>query len=242
MQRTLAALGTALALFTGGCAGEGTGTNAPPTSPPSSAPPPSTVASPTTVAPASTPPTTDAAASVIDWDDPSVVVDLGEGWTIGACEGEAPFLCVERDGNIVGGLEAISYPVDSFDALDPAAAPAENLDTFVAEFHEAMSTDRASGCGADYGFESIGPDPFVLGGHEAIGYGFAGTLADGSPSELNLQYATIVGDTIVSVVAIAYDEGGCPGRDDLSTWDSATLSEFRSRMEQVLEVSPLPEG
>ncbi len=42
------------------------------------------------------------------------------------------------------------------------------------------------------------------------------------------------------IVAIAYDEGGCPGRDDLSTWDSATLAEFRPLLEAVLRVTPLP--
>lgn len=149
-------------------------------------------------------------------------------------------MCVERDGRPVGSIEAISYPISSFDNLDSAAAADINLLAFAKAFHEAVAADRAAGCGPDYGFEKLGPDEFTLGGSSGIFYGFVGNLADGAPSELNQQYATIVGDQVISITAIAYDEGGCPGRDDTSTWDSLTLSEFRPFLERALHDSPLP--
>lgn len=251
MQRTVAVLVTAFALLLASCASTGEGTTST-TQPPVTSVPTTTVASPTTPpttqAPTTTvpptavaPPTTSPASGVIDWDDPTVVVELGDGWTIQKCLGDGPFLCVERDGSPVGALEAMSYPVDSIDLLDPAADPADNLATFAEGFYEAIGTDRAAGCGDDYGFDPIGPNPVTLGGQEGIEYGFTGTMADGSPSELNIQYATIVGDQIISIAAIAYDEAGCLGRDDLSTWDSASLTEFRPYLKPVMEVTPLPE-
>ena len=41
----------------------------------------------------------------------------------------------------------------------------------------------------------------------AIAFGFSGQNADGSSSELNLQYATVHGDDVVLITAAAYDEG-----------------------------------
>lgn len=233
----LKVLVTALALVLAACASSGTTTS---TEPPDTSAPPTTEAPPTTAPPTTEAPPDGPAPSAIDWDNPSVVVDLGDGWKILKCEGDGPFMCVERDGVGVGALEGIAYPVASFDDLDPAADPAATLAEFVAGFHESLGSDRAQGCGADYQFEPIGPESITFGDRQGVAYGFEGRLADGSPSELNLQYAAVVGDRIVSVTAIAYDEGGCPGRDDLSTWDSATLSEFWPLMDQVLEVSPLP--
>ena len=186
------------------------------------------------------PPRPDGAAGMIAWGDPGHVADLGGGWTVQACEGGGPFMCVERDGRQVGTLETIIYDISSFDTLDPDADAETNLRAFADDFHASISADRAAGCGADYVFESLGPDDFVVGGTNGVFYGFVGALADGAPSELNQQYATIVGDRVVSITAIAYDEGGCPGRDDTSSWDSLTLSEFRPFLERALHDSPLP--
>jgi hypothetical protein len=178
--------------------------------------------------------------AVVNWEDPTKVVDLGDGWAIRACEGEAPLLCVELSGRQIGVVEALSYPVSSFEDLDPDGDPKENLDRFGAGFIKAIGSDRAVGCGPDYGFDPFPVEDFVLGGTPGVSFGFLGTMPSGKPSELNLQYATIVGDRVLSIVAIAYDEGGCPGRDELSGFDSVTLRDFRPRLEEVLHESPLP--
>lgn len=177
----------------------------------------------------------------IDWENPDTRILFDEvGWAIAACEGGAPMLCVERDERPVGAVEAATYALDSFPGLDQAASPDVNLQAFADGYFQSLSTDRAQGCGADYAFEPIEPTSFWLGRNSGISFGFVGSMPDGSPSEMNLQYATIVGDQIISIAAIAYDEGGCPGRDDLSGFNSAELSEFRPYLEDVLNASPLP--
>lgn len=180
------------------------------------------------------------AGEAVDWTDPGRVVTFDGGWAVRACEGDAPLLCVERDGTPVGVVEATTYPVASFDTLDPERTADENLRTLAAGFVETFEADRAAGCGAEYVFEPLPAAPFTLGAEPGVVYGFAGTMPDGQASELNLQYAAIVGDRIVAVTAIAYDEGGCPGRDDLSSFDSGTLAAFRPFLETVLINSPLP--
>lgn len=179
-------------------------------------------------------------AGLIQWSDPAHTADLGGGWTARVCEGAGSFLCIEREGVAVGIVEALSYPVTSFDGLDPAVDVSVNLDAFAEGFHDAIGSDRTEGCGAEYGFEVLGPDSFQLAGDPGVFYGFVGMLPDGAPSELNLQYATIVGDDLILITAVGYDEGGCPGRDDLSSWDSIGLSEFRPFLEAALGDSPLP--
>ena len=181
-------------------------------------------------------------AGIIQWSDPAHTADLGGGWTARVCEDAGSFLCIEREGVAVGTVEALSFPLSSFEDLNPAAATSVKLNAFAGGFHEAVRSDRTAGCPADYGVEFLGPERFRLAGEPGMFYGFVGTLGDGAPSELNVQYASIVGDQVIVLAAIAYDEGGCPGRDDLSSWDSIALSEFRPFLEPALENSPLPVG
>jgi hypothetical protein len=178
---------------------------------------------------------------IVDWSDPSRVLELDEGWTIQACEGDAPLLCVEEEGVHAGLVEGLAYPIESYPDLDPTADTDTNLGAVARGFLESLRSDRSDGCGADYDFQPIEPEPFVLANTPGMVYGFVGTTSSGDPSELILQYATIVGDQIVLIVAAAYDEGGCPGRDELGAFESEALFRFRPYLEMVLHESPLPD-
>lgn len=177
---------------------------------------------------------------IVDWTDSSRAVMFDDGWGIAACEGDALLLCSDKGGAPVGTVEAAAYPIASFEGLDPEAGADENLEAFAEGFVEALGDDRATGCGPGYVFEPLEIRDFPVGGSQGVAFGFEGVMPDGSPSELNLQYATIVEDKFVSITAIAYDEGGCPGRDDLSGFRTADLVEFRPHLESILQGSPLP--
>lgn len=177
---------------------------------------------------------------VVDWTDSTRSVTFDDGWAIAACQGDAPLLCADKGGAPVGTVEAAVYPIASFEELDPEADADENLAAFADGFVAALGHDRATGCGPEYVFEPLEIRDFVVAGAPGAAFGFEGIMPDGSPSELNLQYATIIGDRVVSVTAIAYDEGGCPGRDDLSGFRTADLVEFRPHLEDILHQSPLP--
>lgn len=185
-------------------------------------------------------PDPDGGTGFIDWDDPSLVVERGAGWTIGACIGDGLFLCVERDGAPVGGVEALFYPLASFDFIDLDGRPETQLRAVADAFLTSFQTDRATTCGADYQFEPLTPTSFDLGGHTGLAYSFMGTMADGTPSELILQYSTVTEDHLLLVVAIGEDEGGCLGRTDLGGFTTLDLEEFRPHLEAVLRSSPLP--
>ncbi len=167
-------------------------------------------------------------------------MDLGDGWEIGACEGDAPLLCVSNGGRTAGVIEGSRLPVASLTEFDSEASDAKNLRSLAADFVASVRSDRALGCPEGYAVQALKPSSLAVAGTDALRYGFAGSNRDGSPSELNLQYATIVGDDLVLVTAIAYDDGGCPGRGDLIEFDSKTLAALQPRLESALEHIPLP--
>lgn len=177
---------------------------------------------------------------VVSWIDPTQVVDAGNGWQVAACEGAAALLCVSRDGDTVGTVEALGFSLSSFDTLDPSLSSDENLTRFAGGFVEALSADRAAGCGQDYAFEVIDTESAVVASLPGVTFGYRGTLPDGAPSELNIQYAAINDDTIISIVAAAYDGGGCPGRDDVSGFTSSDLEAFLPLLGPIIANAPLP--
>lgn len=184
--------------------------------------------------------TTVVAGEVIDWEDRTVVATLPEGWSVTGCEGSAPLMCVSRDDEVVGLLEAFLASPSTFEIWDPTADDETTLRAIAANYVSTFVEDRAVGCGAGYVVEPLEPRPIVLGGTPGLTYGFRGTAEDGTPSELHIQYAAISADRLIVVTAAAYDEGGCPGKDDLISFDTATLEGFAPHLDRLMEASPLP--
>ncbi len=176
----------------------------------------------------------------IDWTDPSVVVDLGGGWSIAKCEGDALFLCVSRDGEHVSALEALFFDTATLPLFDPDASVRRNLRRIAEDFHESFAEDRAGGCGADYGFERIAFTPATVGAQRGGTFGFIGTMADGSPSEMDVHWATVVDDHVLMVVASAFDPGGCLAPDEGGSFETSELAALRSELDRLLADSPLP--
>lgn len=144
-------------------------------------------------------------------------VELEDGWAIVGCEGDAPFACVERDGEIVGVIELLRYPVGE---QDPAT-----LEARVEDYYDVFTEDRAVGCGGDY---VVTADPIVaaeLDGEAAVLYGFTGTYGDGTPSERHLHAMAQHGDEIVIIAAAAHDPEGCVATEGVA-FTSADLHAF----------------
>ncbi len=196
----------------------------------------------TTTAP-TTPPTTEQPTPVpsFDWDDRDATTTF-DGWTVGYCEGDAPFLCVEKDGEVVGVIEIFLRDPLTYTAYDPTTTDETNLRALAADFVEAFEMDRPSGCGAGYLVEAVEPQPFEYTNTRGLVHGFRGSFADGTPSELHLQYAALSYGRLISLVASAYNEAGCPGKDDTTSFDVDTLEAFRPVLEHLLADSPIPGG
>lgn len=200
-----------------------------------------TTGAPTTAAPTTATPTTALPVDIgLDWTNPELAVELGDGWMIRACEGEAPMLCAEHDGVAEGLVTAVKYPISSFDFIDPSSDVDAQLRAIAADYLTSFEADRTAGCGADYVFEPIDPRSFALGGNPGMTYGFVGTTAAGAPSESHRQYATILDGNLFLVVASAYEEGQCPGVGAELSFTTEELEQILPRLEELLEASPLP--
>lgn len=231
-----------LSLVVAACSSDGSDAESTTTTAPTTTSAPTTTPEPTTTMPPSTTTTTTPPAMAIDWDDRATAVELPDGWTVSHCEGSAPLLCVARNGEVVGVVERFIADPHTYSGYDPKADDDANLRAIAADFVDAFAADRAAGCGDGYDLEALEPETFPWGGGSGLAYGFAGTTADGSPSEYNLQYSTISHGRLIFLVAAAYDEGGCPGKDDLISFDTATLEAFEPHLEALLANSPLPGG
>jgi hypothetical protein len=230
MQNRTVLLALSVALLVGACAGATSDATTTASTTTTTAP-----TTTTTVPPIEIPPE-------IDWDNPDNAVSVGVGWTVARCEGDAPLLCVARDGGLVGIVEWFISDPHAYGVYNPSASDEANLRAMAADFVDSFTVDRAAGCGIGYVVEAIEPEPIELRDGTGLVHGFRGTMSDGTPSEMHLQYRAFSQGRLILLAASAYDEGGCPGKDDLVSFDSAGLEAFRPHLELLLALSPLPGG
>lgn len=192
-------------------------------------------ASPVPVVPVATPtPGDDPTALVIDWSASRDTVDLGDGWSATACDGQAPLVCVARDGEVVGTVERIGFPVaDPPDGDDDVPAwLAERADRFAA----SLAADRAVGCGDGYTVAFDAHTEVVLGGMPALRYRFTGTGADGTVRERGVAVITVTGHVETVLAANAYGPGGCVDADG-SPWSVDHLADATAPLDALAAVT-----
>jgi hypothetical protein len=182
-----------------------------------------------------------APTAAINWNAPAPT-DVGRGWSIRDCEGDAPLVCVDRDGVPAGVLEIGRFPLNSLPdvvAAQQGSGDRAALDTQARVFLRDLSADRKEGCGLGYGIASAPVVHLRAADGPVVRYGFTGTGDDGSPSERIVQYAGIRGTTLVILTANAYDVGGCLPPEG-TAFTSGLLAEFEPLLEAAVKASPFP--
>lgn len=178
----------------------------------------------------------------VTWNDPSAVAKLPDGWTIAACQGDAPMLCVSRGGEHRAVIEATSFPVSSFPFVDPGAGVHDVLRAIRQDFMQSMAADRAIGCGQDYQLTPRGYEKRTVGRSKGAKFGFDGALADGTASEADIHYATVVDDRIVMIVASAYNPKGCLAPDENGSLTTKQLAKLEPYIDEIVANSKLPQS
>lgn len=183
----------------------------------------------------------DAPSFVVDWSPDAAPVDLGDGWTVRDCEGDAPLLCVDRDGELVGTLALSSFePTEDLAAADTPEELTDALRAFAESLEDGVVQDRAAGCGADYVVEHEPVAVVTMSGQPGVRYGFRG-IEDGAVTEFVLSYATVVDGQLWIVVAEAATDDGCMASEfDLFTPDD--LATFLPRLDAVVAGTVLPDA
>ncbi len=160
---------------------------------------------------------------LLDWDQVVDPVDLGDGWAAADCPGEAPLVCLTRNGIAVGHVERMAFPI-----ADPPRGDGGDLAWLFARaeaFATGLAADRRLGCGEDYVLEFAPHDAVWFGGVEGVRYAFTGSLADGTVVERGVAFLAIEGHHQEVLAANAYAEGGCLAAEGAWTVDGLAAAE-----------------
>jgi hypothetical protein len=225
----------ALTLATAACASATTDASTVPTTLPGTTTTTTTATTTTAPSPTEIPPS-------IDWENPQNPVAVGVGWVIARCEGEAPLLCISRDGDIVGVVEWFVADPFTYDVYDPEADEEANLRAIAADFIDSFVADRAAGCGADYAV-----DPTRSGAARVWWRDRARLWVPGNDERRHTFGAASAVPDLLQGQADPVDgkrlrRERMPRRGGLATFDSAGLEALRPHLELLLALSPLPGG
>jgi hypothetical protein len=177
---------------------------------------------------------------VVDWASRAVTLEV-PGWTLEFCGGDAPFLCISREGEHLGSMELLAWPTDDYasmrEVLQNGGSGQEAMAAAVADLHATVEEDRKVGVGAGYELRGDPPVRLPVGGGEGLRSGFLGSV-DGRPMERVVQYRAIQSDSVYLLSANA-SAGAGPREGDfpLEGFDElmplldriAAASRFRGR-------------
>lgn len=200
---------------------------------------------PAATAPASSsPPLSPVAVPVVDWGAIPSSVDLGSGWSAGSCGGDAPYLCIRRDGRVVGTVELFGVPVATYDlpGFEEALGRSDHLGALrilVADYYTVVKQDRLAGFGAGYAVETEEPEKVDVSGGDGLRYGFTGT-AGGAVDEQSRSYVTIRDGEVWTQAAGAVSPSSMA--DGEIQFTAEQLAELAPLLDRVVARTVLPEG
>jgi hypothetical protein len=181
------------------------------------------------------------AALAVDWEHPENA-QLPDSWSLSFCDGAAGLVCVARDGQPAGHLEALGFEVatlpDFATALE-SAGEAAALQDHARRFVEDFTADRAEGCGAGYSVTAAPTQQFATADGVVLRYGFAGAMADGRPSEHVLHYGGVREERLILLVATASDPDGCLASGG-EYFTSESLAAFVPVLDRIVIGAGLP--
>lgn len=141
-----------------------------------------------------------------------------EGWQVRLCE-PGFFLCVDSNGEQVGVIELLAYPLspetqetllpnapDSLDNLSTAETNAL-LQAFVENHYAAITNDRQS-LGEGLTVQTDEPTVISFGNLPGLRYGFTTTSAEGQVIERSLGYVTFNESMVYVIATIAPESDG----------------------------------
>lgn len=179
-------------------------------------------------------------AVAIDWTARPALVTFPGGWELTPCEGDAPLLCLARDGERVGYLELSTYPASVEEFPTAELTP----DALVARAADAISShraDRAQGCPDGYAFTAPEPAVVDFGGADGARFEFTVADADGEIVEHVVGFLTVRDHAMAILVAQATTSEACTYDPELTPFLPDALADFAPHLGAVAAGSVLPE-
>jgi hypothetical protein len=178
------------------------------------------------------------AARVVDWERRVVSLEA-PGWTLAFCEGEGPFLCVERDGRHAGSVELLRTAVADHSILTgtlrQGGSEVEALARAAADLVAIVDADRKGSHGADYRLLSE-QAPATVMGTSGLRLVMEERLGDRVIGRI-VQYYVIQRDTSYLFSATGMEGGGMLGE-----FSSDELAAFGPLFAEVAAASRVRAG
>lgn len=184
----------------------------------------------TTTVTSSTVPTTTGVRTTWLWgiDD----VDLGGGYSLGPCEGDADQIaCITKDDAVIGSAEFLTLSAESFEILDGVDDPVESVELLAADHVSIFAADRQSTC-PNLEFKALAPLAVTIGGLPGLRYGFE-ELEGSRTVEQNVIYGVREEASINLFNFSAVADGACLSNEgELS--DPAILGDLLPGLDGVM--------
>jgi hypothetical protein len=166
----------------------------------------------------------------IDWSArPDEPVSLAGGFSVQGCPGDAPFLCISREGDEVGLVEYLNFP----------ASPGTTVDGLIEDDYRTFTEDREGTCPTEFEVKTDEPAGAEVGGSEGRRSGYSVVDGDGRTVERYVKYWAVEGGAVHLVSAEAQEEGTCsPG--DGAEFSDAVLADFEPSFAAVAAGSRFP--
>jgi hypothetical protein len=159
-------------------------------------------------------------------------VDLGDGYALGPCSGDADqFACISQEGSVIGSAEHLALPVDSFDLLDGVDDSAKSMELIAADYVSTFTSDRESTC-PNLEFLALAPATATIGGRLGLRYGFEELDGD-RVVEKNVIYGVRGDESVELFTFSAIADGACLSNEGELT-DPAVLDFLLPRLDQAI--------
>ncbi len=176
----------------------------------------------------------------VDWSDPGLSVDAGDGWTILRCDSEHLALCVNRDGAPAGHILMEDIPSIGEELTSSQDQVQATLAVRTQTIYRELRRHRAERCGEGYRVETSVPKPVAVAGLTGLEYEAAGSL-EGKVVERTIGYRVFRDGIETLMEATAIEPGGCLIPEE-PTFTVAQLRQFQEVLARVVAGSVLPEA
>lgn len=174
----------------------------------------------------------------VDWSDPQLSVEAGDGWTIRRCTTAVPALCVDLNGAPAGHVLMEDVPSLGQEGSQSADLKQATLAVRTQTVYGLLQRHRTERCGPTYTVETVSPRPMELREGPGLKYGAAGSHG-GRVVERTIGYRLLRGEIETLIEATAIEPGTCLTPED-PTFTVEQLAAFEPVLDRVAAGSHLP--
>ena len=176
----------------------------------------------------------------VDWADPDLTLDAGEGWTVVRCDSEHLALCVNKEGEPAGHILMEDLPSIGEELTSSQDQVQATLAVRTQTIYRELRRHRAEQCGEGYQIETGVPKPAPVAGQTGLAYEATGRKG-GKVVERTLGYRVFRDGIETLIESTAIEPGVCLVAEE-PTFSVAELREFRDLLERLVAGSVLPEA